>query len=115
MVMLVANLTAPIKASEARMSQAIEIEAAIGLWSLEGPDGTCRLVLRRDAQAGVHGVHVERCTSALGKAAMGWRPGVEGVELLGELGRVLAIFKAQGVDAFASADGQYRLERAFEV
>ena len=115
LVALLIAFTSAGPSTEAQVQDAVAIESVIGLWSLEGSDGACRMALQRQAKGGVHGVHVERCTSALGQAAAGWRPTSQGVELLDHAGLVLAVFIPRGVDAFVSIDGRRRLERAFEV
>jgi hypothetical protein len=122
-VLLCASATAGACLSEeAAMppSQAVpmQADAVFGLWAARvtgGPDRgppACRLGLGRVAQGEAYGVLVEACTAPGLAGARAWRPVEGGFELLDDAGRRLARFQAEGVDAFRSDDGRFRLERA---
>lgn len=104
-----------MQTQETHRAGSMAIDEGLGLWRIspvQGGKQTCLIALNRLVQAGGYGVHIETCAIPALAQARGWRPVAKGIELLDSSASPIAAFRQQGVDAFGSQDGAWRMERA---
>jgi hypothetical protein len=90
------------------------VEEIYGLWSIRDGETDCRIALSALKAGTGHQATIERCNIPLLAQGSIWRPVAGGFELLGPGDRIVARFRKTGIDAFESADGRLKGERAVE-
>ncbi|PZN98769.1 MAG: hypothetical protein DCF28_13805 [Alphaproteobacteria bacterium] len=104
----------PVAAGPVAAGQVASVEEVYGLWSIRDGEAVCRIALSALKAGTGHQATVERCNIPSLADGSIWRPVVGGFELLGPGDRILARFRKTGIDAFESADGRLKGERAAE-